>query len=205
MPTCPNCGSYVPLGNHSCSCGTTIGSRDDEYLEEMKEMERLKHQYFLEEQRKELMQRRKENPYKQDFLNDLYHEGAKEIYLERMDEGISEIEEKFSAKFNGIYFHNSAIFFKFLVETEYYDAIIRACYDISYAYNYVELITDIVTPYFDKLYSNQDFRNLVKMTESKINAKFRYCEIVILGKELVVYAYFENRRFFLDVDNMVLS
>lgn len=128
MPTCPNCGSYVPLGNHSCSCGTTIGSREDAYLEEQKEMERLKRQYFLEEQRKELMQRKKENPYKHDFLNDLHHEGGKKIYLERMDEGISEIEEKFSAKLSGIYSHGSAIFFKFLVETEYYDAIIRASY-----------------------------------------------------------------------------
>lgn len=205
MPTCPNCGSYVPLGNHSCSCGTTIRSREDDYLEEQQEMKRLKHQYFLEEQRKELMQRKKENPYKYDFLNDLYHEGGNEIYLERMDEGISEIEEKFSAKFDGIYSHGSAIFFKFLVETEYYDAIIRASYDTSYAYNYVELITDIVTPYFEKLYSNQNFRNLVKKTESEINAKFKYCDIVILGNELVIYAYFENRRFFLDVDNMVLS
>ena len=42
-------------------------------------------------------------------------------------------------------------------------------------------------------------------TESEINAKFRYCDIVIFGNELVIYAYFENRRFFLDVDNMVLS
>ena len=67
------------------------------------------------------------------------------------------------------------------------------------------MITDIVTPYFEKLYSNQDFRNLVKKTESEINAKFRYCDIVIFGNELVIYAYFENRRFFLDVDNMVLS
>ena len=24
MPYCPNCGSYIPLGNHSCSCGTTM-------------------------------------------------------------------------------------------------------------------------------------------------------------------------------------
>lgn len=34
MPTCPNCGSYVPLGNHSCSCGTTIGSRSRDYDDE---------------------------------------------------------------------------------------------------------------------------------------------------------------------------
>ena len=73
--------------------------------------------------------------------------------------------------------------------------------DTSYAYNYVELITDIVTPYFDKLYSNQDFRKIVKKTESEINAKFRYCEIVILGNELTVYAYFEDHRFFLDFND----
>lgn len=33
MPTCPNCGSYVPLGNHSCSCGTSMGSRHSRYDE----------------------------------------------------------------------------------------------------------------------------------------------------------------------------
>ncbi|WP_407379230.1 hypothetical protein [Methanobrevibacter sp.] len=38
MPTCPNCGSYVPLGNHSCSCGTSIGgSRRSKYYDEEEE------------------------------------------------------------------------------------------------------------------------------------------------------------------------
>ena len=38
MPTCPNCGSYVPLGNHSCSCGTSMGgSRRSNYYDEEEE------------------------------------------------------------------------------------------------------------------------------------------------------------------------
>lgn len=36
MPTCPNCGSYIPLGNHSCSCGTTL-RYDYEPIEEIEE------------------------------------------------------------------------------------------------------------------------------------------------------------------------
>lgn len=83
MPTCPNCGSYIPLGDHSCSCGTTI--RYDEPQEESSG-----YAYEIAPD---------DNPYDYDFLNDFYHNYENEIYLNQMNRGIAEIEQKYNAKF----------------------------------------------------------------------------------------------------------
>ena len=85
LPFCPNCGSYVPLGNHSCDCGTTIGY-DYEYDCEDDWV-------FQEEKRREILKRQKENPYDDDFFNDLHHQGVSPYLINRMNEGIQKLKD----------------------------------------------------------------------------------------------------------------
>ena len=74
MPICPNCGSYILLGNHSCDCGTTIS---DDFEEDYEGGRPLRP--------------KDENPYRYDFLNDLYHDYFDILPLEQMDKDIAEI------------------------------------------------------------------------------------------------------------------
>ena len=71
MPTCPNCGSYIPLGNHSCSCGTTIryDDEEDDYEEQSRRAWHAEALIWLKKQSE--AKRRGENPYDNDLLNEL--------------------------------------------------------------------------------------------------------------------------------------
>ena len=187
MPTCPNCGSYIPLGNHSCSCGTTV--RDD----------------FEEEEGGGDYRSPDENPYDYDFLNELYHDYFRILPLEKMNEGIAEFEEKYSAEFQNCEYYSCEVFYlSFSVEAKYYDAIIRASYDSSYAYNDIELISDIVTPDLSKLYSSEEFKDLVRKTESEIGSKFMHCSLGFIGDKLIISVFFEGlNTFFLNGNDLV--
>lgn len=187
MPICPNCGSYIPLGNHSCSCGTTLRS---DFEEESEGGINLRPE--------------DENPYRYDFLNDLYHDYYDLLPLEQMDKGIAEIEEKYSAKFKDYMYSNQVFYLNFFVEAKYFDAIIRASYDSSYAYNDIELIKDIVTPYLSKLYSSEEFKQLVRKTESEIDSKFIHCSLGFIGDKLVISVFFEGlKTFFLNGNDLI--
>lgn len=175
MPTCPNCGSYVPLGNHSCSCGTTI-RHDDSYKEDTRTYSNT----------------RTDNPYDYDILNELYHNNYLNITcLDEMNRKISEVEDKFSARYRDYSITGKFFIFSFSVEVKYYNAIIRAAFDNSYAYNDFESIEDIVTPDLSKLYSSEEFKELVKNKEKELDAKFISCTLRILGDELTISVNFE--------------
>ena len=79
MPICPNCGSYVPLGNHSCECGTTISDdlKDGEYGNDL---------LFTLDKRRKDRQRQEENPYEDDFFNDLHHQWVSPYLIDRMND-----------------------------------------------------------------------------------------------------------------------
>ena len=187
MPICPNCGSYILLGNHSCDCGTTIS---DDFEEDYEGGRPLRP--------------KDENPYRYDFLNDLYHDYFDILPLEQMDKDIAEIEEKYSAKFKDYNYSSQIFYLNFFVEAKYFDAIIRASYDSSYAYNDFELIRDIVTPHLTKLYSSEEFKQLVQKTEKEIDSKFMHCSLGFIGDELTISVFFEGlKTFFLNGNDLI--
>lgn len=186
MPICPNCGSYVPLGDHSCSCGTTL-RYEDSYGEE-----------------DSLSDMPLDNPYSYDFLNELYHNDFHILCLNQMEKEIAEIEKRYSAKFRDYITSGPVFILSFDVEEKYFDAIIRASYDSSYAYNYVEIIEDIVTPDLSKLYSCEEFRRLVREKEKELGSKFVSCKLRFLGGDLCILVSFEGLYvFFLNGKDLV--
>lgn len=97
MPTCPNCGSYIPLGNHSCSCGTTIRYVDEE--QERRHDEAVKyrtqrHEYL------EMLQN--ENPYEDDFFNELHHNAVSEILIRNMNENVQNVKRNYNAELDHV-------------------------------------------------------------------------------------------------------
>ena len=93
MPTCPNCGSYIPLGNHSCSCGTTIRYDDEEDQERMYDdaaEHRRRRQRYLEKLQGE-------NPYEDDFFNELHHRAVSSILIQNMDDKLRILKNNFKA------------------------------------------------------------------------------------------------------------
>lgn len=194
MPTCPNCGSYVPLGNHSCSCGTTI-RYDDEYddsgysiVEQMMDRERL-------------MQ---ENPYDEDFFNELHHQQASPIMIEHMDDGISYLKKKFNATLDDVTVMGNVAIFKLKVEDKYYDATFRATYDMTNSFGSVELLKETVTPDFTRLYHDMEFKKIITEKENEMGFEFRFCKLAIIGDAFLIDAHFENRSYLVDLDEMIL-
>lgn len=186
MPICPNCGSYIPLGNHSCECGTTIGYDDDsDYSSGGSEKQRILH----------------ENPYDEDFFNELYHNDISPFSINRMVEGVRELEDKFSAKLDDASFHNGAVYFALKHENEYYGATLRAYFDLSDPFRGVVLFNDIVTPDFSRLYSNEEFRKVIFEKEKEKNSKFHYCRLLIIDGVLMVSAVFDERGYIVDFDD----
>lgn len=201
MPTCPNCGSYIPLGNHSCSCGTTLRYDYEPIEEKEEEIDLLEDLQFLA-RKKVVPKKRSQDPYNYDFLNKLDEKGHNPIFLNQMNNEIAEIEEKYNAKLYEFSVYKHMVFFNFLVERNCYDAILSAYYDTTYGYNYFEISKDIITPKFEKLYSNDKFKRLILKTQEEINEKFQYCRIFLFGDEFVLKVYFENQQFFLDDDTV---
>ena len=189
MPICPNCGSYIPLGNHSCECGTTIG-----YDEDLEDSSQIIDQIYKE-------RRKNENPYEDDFFNEMHHEGFSPYLINSMDEGIRRLKNRYSARLENASFHNNMVFFDLKHENEYYDATLRASFDLSSAFNDVILYRDIVTPDFTKLYSNERFRKVIREKEREKNSKFHYCRLLIVDDMMMVSAVFDERGYIIDFDD----
>lgn len=193
MVFCPNCGSYIPLGEPYCSCGTTIY-----YDEEMDSQD-------SGENYEEYLQRiRNENPYDVDFYNELHHIDVSPNTIRTIDEEITRLENVFNAKFEKGSVYNSTAIVELVKNDKYYDAVLRATYDLSNSFNDLILQRDIVTPDFTKLYSDDDFKRMIKEMEIKTDEEFHYCRLVVIGDELMVSAVFDYRGYIVDLDNMTL-
>lgn len=188
MPTCPNCGAYVPLGEPMCSCGTTFRhiEDDDSYSD------------FQIERRKD------ENPYKYDFFNQLYHEFASSDLIDNMYSELINLLDKLDAELDSVSIYRTAAFFKIVKKTEYYDAIMRAHFDMSNESNEIVLDRTAVTPDFSKLYKSKEIKKMINDSEKELNSIFYHFNMALNGYEVIVYAVFEDRGYMIDFDNMEL-
>ena len=76
---------------------------------------------------------------------------------------------------------------------------------MSSAFNRLNLLEELVIPDFTRLYSNEEFKNLIRKTESKTGHKFRFCKVLIIDTTLMVSAYFDNGgAYTIDLDIMSL-
>ena len=201
MPTCPNCGSYIPLGNHSCSCGTTIRYADDDDDERRySEWEAIRRRQM--EYRR---QRQRENPYEDDFFNDLHHKGASSMLLSNMNSQVQFLKDRFNAKLDDVVVIGNLAIFVLEVHEEYFDAKFRASFDMTNSFGDLVLLKDTVVPDFERLYSNEEFQRLIASTESKTGYKFEFCKVLIIDDTLMVSAYFDNGgAWTVDLDDMSL-
>ena len=197
MPLCPNCGEIVMEGDSFCShCGAhfvwDFDDEDEPKNSHQREIEIIK------------QQRKNECPYKDDFFNDLYHKGVSQIWLDHMSEGIEDLERKFDAELSDVSLYNNIVHFELTKKDKYFDAILRASFDLSTAFNDVIFYKDIVTPDFSKLYSNDEFRQLIAKTEIEKNSKFHYCRLLVIDDTLMISAVFDDRGYIVDLENMCL-
>ena len=188
MPTCPNCGAYVPLGEPMCSCGASFRhiEDDDSYSD------------FQIERRKD------ENPYKYDFFNQLYHEFASSDLIDNMYNELIDLLDKLDGELDSVSIYKTATFFKIVKKTEYYDAIMRAHFDMSNESNEIVLDRTAVTPDFSKLYKSKKIKKMINDSEKELNSIFYHFNMALNGYEVIVYAVFENRGYMIDFDNMEL-
>ncbi len=85
------------MGNHSCSCGTTIRYVDDE--QERRDDEALKYR----RQRQEYLERlQSENPYEDDFFNELYHNAVSGILIRNMNEKVQIMKRNYNAELDHV-------------------------------------------------------------------------------------------------------
>lgn len=200
MPTCPNCGSYIPLGNHSCSCGTTI-----RYVDDVDEEKYEKEMEFQSMRRRHLKKLQTENPYDDDFFNELHHNAVSPILVRNMNDQISILKNNFNATLEDAEIFGHLAIFTLKVTEKLFDATFKATFDMANAFNDVVVVYETVTPDFSRLYSNEEFRKLIKSTERKTGYKFKFCKAIIVGYEVMVSAYFDNGgAWTVDLDDMSL-
>lgn len=198
MPNCPNCGEIVMEGDPYCShCGAHfIWDFDDE-----DDYERDSHQSELERIKQ---QRKNEYPYNDDFFNDLYHEGVLEIAIDRMSDGIEDLKRKFGVELKDVSIYNDIVHFELFKRDKYFDATLRASFDLSTSFNDVIFYRDIVTPDFSRLYSSEEFKRLIEKAEKEKNSKFHYCRLLAIEDMLMVSAVFDHRGYIVDLEKMEL-
>lgn len=187
MPFCPNCGSYIPLGNHSCSCGTHIRYDFEDGAE-----------YGGGSSKPQ------DNPYDSDFLNELYHEGVSPYIVDRIAEGITGLENKFGCEFEGGEVYNNIAYLNLKFTGKYFDATLRATYGLDDGFDDVTLLKDIITPDFSKLYSSEEIKKLILEMEAKTNSKFHHFKILIVEDTIMISAIFDFRGYIIDFENMCL-
>lgn len=192
MPTCPNCGSYIPLGDHSCSCGTTIGYDDD--IEEDYSTGRQEYLEWLKEQ----------NPYDHEFFNELLHHEYSKFMIDRMYEGVNDLKEKYGAELSEAEVYNNMAFFNLFVEEKYYDATLRATFHLDNAFDDVTVIQDIITPDFTKTYSSEEVKKIIREMEARTDSRFHYFRMLLVSGVIMVSAVFDDRGYIVDFDNMEL-
>ncbi len=202
MPFCPNCGSYIPLGNHSCSCGTTIRYEDDDYEEESRHDSEA--EAFRRFKKQTEAERRSENPYNNDFFNELHHEGVSALMINNMNEGLSYLYTRYGLEWDGVTFISPLIIFTLKKNDEYFDATIKASYDVTSSFNDVVLLKETITPDFTRLYSDDKFKRIIREMEEKTNTKFHFCRLLIVDYTFMVSAVFDIRGYIVDLENMRL-
>lgn len=197
MPICPNCGSYIPLGNHSCECGTTIDYDldDGEYGNDL---------LFELDKRRKIRQRQNENPYDDDFFNELHHQGASPYLINRMNDDISKLKRDLGVELEDVEVMGQIAVFKLVKHDKYYDARLKATYDLSSAFNHVKFHTNLVIPDFSRLYADDEFVKLIKKSENEMNAKFQHCKLNVGVDWIEVLAMFDGWGHTLDLERMEL-
>ena len=202
MPTCPNCGSYIPLGDHSCCCGTTIRYDVEDDDEERRYDEAVE---YRRRRQRYLERIQNENPYDEDFFNELHHRDVSVMLIKNMNDQLSDLKNRFNASLDHVDVAGYLAIFTLKVQEEYFDATFKASYDMSSAFNRLNLLEELVIHDFTRLYSNEEFKNLIRKTESKTGHKFRFCKVLIIDNTLMVSAYFDNGGVYtIDLDNMSL-
>ena len=190
MPTCPNCGAYVPLGESMCSCGTSFRydeDEDDDFYSDF-----------------QIERRRNENPYKYDFFNQLHHEFAPSDLIDNMYSELINLLDKLDAELDSVSIYKTAAFFKIVKKTQYYDAIMRAHFDMSNASNEIVLDQTAITPDFTKLYQSEEIKKLIKDSQKELDSIFSHFKMALNDYEVIVYAVFEDWGYMIDFDNMEL-
>ena len=188
MPTCPNCGAYIPLGESMCSCGASFRNYD-----------------YEDDSDFQIERRENENPYKYDFFNQLYHESAPLDLIDNMYMELINLLNKLDGELDSVSIYKTAAFFKIVKKTKYYDAILRAHFDMSNPSNEIVLDQTAVTPDFTKLYKSEEIKKMINVSEKELNSIFLHFNIALNGYEVIVYAVFENRGYMIDFDNMDLT
>lgn len=204
MPTCPNCGSYIPLGNHSCSCGTTIRYDDDDEDYEEQSRRSSEAEYYRNLQKQEEIRRRSENPYDNDFLNELHHDGFSPMMIERIKEDLWLLNNNYGLEVDDAEFYNPLLIFTLKKHNEYFDATVKASFDTTNSFNDIVLLKELVTPDLTRLYSNEQFKKIIREMEEKTDSEFHYCRVLIVDYEFMVSAVFDNRGYIVDLENMRL-
>ena len=200
MPTCPNCGSYIPLGNHSCSCGTTIRYVDDEQVRRHDEAVK-----YSRRRQKCLEQLQKENPYEDDFFNELHHNAVSDILIRNMNYSVQNVKRNYNAELVHVDVMGELAVFTFKVTEKYFEATFKARFGMSSPFNRLTLLEDLVVADFSRLYSNEEFLKLIRLTEKRTCHKFRFCKAMIVDYTVMVAAYFDNGgAWTVDLDNMCL-
>ena len=188
------------MGNHSCSCGTTIRYVDDE--QERRDDEAVKYR----RQRQEYLERlQSENPYEDDFFNELYHNAVSGILIRNMNEKVQIMKRNYNAELDHVDVMGELVIFTFKVTEEYFDATFKASFGMSSPFNRMTLVSETTVGDFSRLYSNEVFRKLIRATEKRTGHKFRFCKAMIIDYTVMVSAYFDNGgAFTIDLDNMCL-
>lgn len=91
-----------------------------------------------------------------------------------MNDNLQILKNNFNAKLDHVDVMGDLAIFTLKVQEEYFDTIFKATYDMSSAFNRMVLQEDLVTSDFKKLYSNEEFRNLINQLKIKpaINSSF---------------------------------
>lgn len=121
-----------------------------------------------------------------------------------MNRKLTYLKKKFNAKLDDVAVMGNIAIFKLKGHEKYYDAIFRANFDMSNAFNEMNLLKQLVIPDFTRLYQNSEFQKIVKQKEKETGFKFRFCKLAIIDESFLVDAHFENRSYLVDLDEMKL-
>ena len=87
---------------------------------------------------------------------------------------------------------------------KYYDARLKATYDLSSAFNHVKFHTNLVIPDFSRMYADDEFIKLIKKSEKELNQKFQHCKLNVGLDWMEVLVMFDGWGHTLDLDRMEL-
>ena len=138
------------------------------------------------------------------FFNELHHEGVSALMINNMNEGLSYLNTRYGLEWDGVTFISPLIIFTLKKNHEYFDATIKATYDVTSSFNDVVLLKETITPDFTRLYSNDRFKMIIREMEEKTNTQFHFCRLLIVDYEFMVSAVFDIRGYIVDLENMKL-